>query len=499
MNGVTHFQIRTTARQAQRSLAQLLMWNRSATDINRFESSCLWVPFHPVSYKRLTALPAARLQPSPPPTLSPETDVIGNAQKGYPDGLYLDPPTTEDAIFVPFYLFSEPGSVRDAVWVNAVTGRIAGGKLEADSGFEVVRLLGLVMIALFTIMLTAVYVNTMIETIFSVAGPPLISTTAQRLAGVVAVVLYCGIAYGLYRCMLHLRRWLWGMLYEPIIRIQTGFIELPPDGRWLTLLKILGISMAVLAVPLGLSLLMPVPGIGPFSMLLRIIQLVLAVALVYTVLRYTHGKTMHPVARRGTSAVTDLPDGDLPEMVRVVTNVSLFAFYGLLLGIMLEIDLPYLDPLRRFLIQIEPGPLVGLGTRVGAIFGILTSGLPRRESITLAGAIFIEMTSDLFIAPWIGVPLLLAGVAFLGWITNHAGDPPAIRLRKAIYNAWAFCLGAAIGSLGGQIFGFVFMGPAGMVVGELLGDHVLATMAFMAQTRSSISNLRHLGWTRQFG
>ncbi|CAB5159940.1 hypothetical protein D3OALGB2SA_5356 [Olavius algarvensis associated proteobacterium Delta 3] len=486
MNGVAHFQVRTTARQAQRSLAQLLMWNRSATDIDRFESSCLWVPFHPVTYKRLTALPAARLQPSPPLTLSMETDVIGNAQEGFPEGQYLDPPAKEDAIFVPFYWFSEPGSGRDAVWVNAVTGRIAGGKLEADSRFAVVRLLGLVMIVLFTMMLTAVYGNTMIETIFSLAGPPLISTTAQRLAGVVAVALYCGIAFGLYRCVLRLRKWFWGMLYEPIIRIQTGFIQLPLDRRWLTLLKILGISMAVLAVLLGLSLIVPGPG-GPFSMLLRIIQLALAVALVYTALRYTHGKTMRPVARRGTSAVTDLPDGDLPEMVRVVINVSLFTFYGLLLGTMLEIDLPYLDTLRRFLIQVEPGSLVGLGARVGAIFGILTSGIPRRESITLTGAIFIEMISDLFIAPWMGVPLVLSGVAFLGWITNRDDNPPAIRLRKAIYNAWAFCLGAAIGSLGGQIFGFVFMGPAGMVVGEIIGDHILATTAFMAQTRSSVS------------
>jgi hypothetical protein len=49
----------------------------------------------------------------------------------------------------------------------------------------------------------------------------------------------------------------------------------------------------------------------------------------------------------------------------------------------------------------------------------------------------------------------------------------------ALSTAWLFVLAATIGGIAGSVIGLVFLGPAGMVAGKMLGNSVIATTALL--------------------
>jgi hypothetical protein len=281
--------------------------------------------------------------------------------------------------------------------------------------------------------------------------------------------------------MMGQRQGLFAMLKEPVVRVDSGWIILPLDESWLRLLKAAG-NVSLILIPLiALSFFLPMPGSGPAPILLRLLQLILALAFGITARRLSQGLWLPPSVSAETARKPEMRTaGVSANMVHVLFDVALFAMFGMIVGHVF--DLFDLGGLLRQRLEFDPGLFAGIGVRCGAIAGLLISDVSRDKRMVLAAGIAAETGCGFLLNSWIGIPVLLAMVAAASWATDpspRATESTETRIWRAMCTAWAFVFGATIGGMAGSVVGLVFMGSAGMVVGEMLGDTVIATAALM--------------------
>jgi len=304
--------------------------------------------------------------------------------------------------------------------------------------------------------------------------------------GVAAMLLV--LLWMLLRWMMKKRDNLLTGLREPIHRLETGVVHLPLDRSWLPVVKAAGRVTLILVPLIVVSLLsqltiskvaagteLDVP-----SMLLRVVELAVALAFGVAAAWLSRGNWLPSPSPSGNTEASVRPASAAADMVKVLLDVALLALFGMVVGHVL--DLFGMGDVFRRRFQMDPGLLAGIGVRVGAVVGVIASGVPWYDRTTLVVGLSVELICDLVLGPWVGIPTLLILVAVVSRM-NIGSRPSDVRSATpcwdALRTAWIFVFGATIGGIAGSVIGLVFLGPAGMVVGELLGDSVIATAALL--------------------
>lgn len=480
MTGTSHLPFAVDPLRARQELAQLDWPGAVAASVDALPVRLRWLPFHPVTGTNL--LDKHRYAKLSRTVIPPELLSTGSASPGPPDGKSLPPGSLDgEALFIPCYLFQGPSDAGSWAVIEGVGGSAVGGRLAADRATTAIRLGLLVLLALFTFFLATAYANIILATVFSMAGPLLILAGGFMRFGVAALLL--ALLYMLLRWMMEQRDRLLAGLNEPIQRLETGQVRLPLDRNWLKVIKGAG-KVGLILVPLIVfSLLLQLaagPALGMTTILLRVVQLAAALAFGTAAMRLSRGEWLPSPASAGSADAPVRPSGAAADMVKVLLHVSMLAMFGLIVGYVL--DLWGMGDLLRRRFHMDPGLLAGIGARAGAIIGVIASGSSRQDRITLAVGLSAELICDLLLGPWVGIPVLLILVAAASWInigSGPRGRRSATPFWDAFRTAWIFVFWATIGGIAGSIVGLVFMGPAGRVVGEMLGGSVLATAALL--------------------
>lgn len=465
--------------EARRALARLDWPGSLAVDPDALSCARRWVPVHRSTGRSLLppddplvdlALPVPLLveggtSAGPPPEATP--DPIPSAPHGE-DG---------DVLHAPFYVFTEPGrsGERGAV-VDGNTGVPVAGRLTAATGPTVARLGVLLLLALFGFFVATAYAHLLLATLMGTMVPALaFVATPLRVLVVTLLLVLLGI---LFRWMRRRRGRLLDGLAEATRRLDTGVVSLPLDLRWRRLVSGAGILCAILVPLIGLSWLafaaasmMGVPGLAPSWVLLRLLQAVAAFGFWRLARRVARPRRLEAPAPT-TSLVRNPDPGRASRMVRVLFDVALLALFGAMVGHLA--DLLDVGGMIRERGLPELTLLAGIGARLGAIAGLAASEVTWRHRSTAVVALTAELCADLFLDTWTGLALLVVVV------TVAAGRVAARRMGTVaaavagLRTAWILTLGLALASLLGGAVGLVFLGPAGMVVGEMLGDAVVA-------------------------
>jgi len=460
---------------ARRTLASLDWPGSLALDPDTLVGERRWVPVHRSTGRFLldrddplagASLPIPLLveggtEDGPPPEGAPEPT-------GAPDG---------DVLFAPLHVFtgSGNGDAHRAV-VDGNTGVPVAGGLPASTRPAVARLGVLLLLALFGFFVATAYAHLALATVFGGVAPALVfvGTPVRGLVAVLFLILL-GI---LFRWMRRRRSWLLDGLHEPALRLDTGIVTFPLDHRWRRLVHVAGVLCAILVLLIGLSILaftaasmMGVPGLPPSWVPLRLLQAVAAFGFWRIARRVARPEPVEapapPIPRSPPGE-----EGRAARMIRVLFDVALLAMLGSMIGHLA--DLFDVAALLRERGVPELGPLAGIGARLGAIAGMIGSEVSWRHRSTAVVALTAELWSDLFLDPWTGLALVLGVVMAAAWRVTARRMGPGPALLPALRTAWMLALGLALaGALGGAA-GLVFLGPAGMVVGEMLGDAVAA-------------------------
>lgn len=433
---------------------------------------------------------------------------------GPPAGKYLRPGSSHgDALFVPCYLFQEPANPHSWAVVEGISGTAVGGRLIADRRAAATRLCCLVLLALFTFFLATAYAHMLLSNVFVLAGPWLMlllgviqgaipgviqGAIQGVLQGTLQGVVRLGVGALLLAFLWMLMRWmmkrrdnLLSRLREPIHRFETGIVHLPLDRSWLPLVGAAG-KVVLILVPLTIvSLLLPLllseAAVGPEltepSTLLWIVHLATVLAFGVAAARLNReGRLPSPSPADNTDASVR-PAGTAADMVKVLLDVALLAMFGLIVGHVL--DFSWLGDVFRRHLQMDPGLLSGIGVRVGAVVGVIASGVSWRDRTALVAGLSTELICDVVLGPWSAIPvplIVLIVVAAASRMSIESGtldkDGPT-PVWDALSTAWLFVLAAAIGGIAGSVIGLAFLGPADMVVGEMLGNSVVATTALL--------------------
>jgi hypothetical protein len=223
------------------------------------------------------------------------------------------------------------------------------------------------------------------------------------------------------------------------------------------------------------------PALNIPAMSIRVLQLFAALAFGKAALRLSRGEGL-PQTIGFAPLPSPRPKGPAADMIKVVLSVSLLAMSGMILGHIL--DLWGAADFLNHQYELDTGMLAGIGARVGAIIGVISSKVSWKERYTVVVGLSAELLFfDWFLDPWIGLPLLLILVAITALWSSQKADANTGEKKtstwQALRTAWIFVFYGILGGVAGQIIGLVFLGPAGMVVGELLGGSILATTALL--------------------
>jgi hypothetical protein len=426
----------------------------------------------------------------------------GSPSAGPPVGKYLRPGSSHGAaLFVPCYLFQEPANRHSWAVIEGISGTAVGGRLTADRRAAATRLCCLVLLALFTFFLATAYAHILLSNVFVLAGPCLMlllgviqGAIQGAIPGVVWLcvgALLLALLWMLVRWMMKRRDNLLSRLREPIHRFETGIVHLPLDRSWLPLVGAAG-KVALILVPLTIvSLLLPLvlsqvavgPELNAPSTLLWIVHLATVLAFGVAAARLSReGRLPSPSPADNTDASVR-PAGTAADMVKVLLDVALLAMFGLIVGHVL--DLSGMGDVFRRRLQMDPGLLSGIGVRVGAVVGVIASGVSWRDRTALVAGLSTELICDVVLGPWAGIPALLIVLIVVAAASRMSVESGTLDeywptpVWDALSTAWLFLLAATIGGIAGSVIGLVFLGPAGMVVGKMLGNSVIATTALL--------------------
>jgi hypothetical protein len=307
--------------------------------------------------------------------------------------------------------------------------------------------------------------------------------------GVGALLL--ALLWMLVRWMMKRRDNLLSRLREPIHRFETGIVHLPLDRSWLPLVGAAG-KVVLILVPLTIvSLLLPLvlsqvtvgPELNAPSTLLWIVHLATVLAFGVAAARLSReGRLPSPSPADKTDASVR-PAGTAADMVKVLLNLALLAMFGLIVGHVL--DLSGMGDVFRRRLQMDHGLLSGIGVRVGAVVGVIASGVSWRDRTALVAGLSTELICDVVLGPRAGIPALLIVLIVVAAASRMSVESGTLDeywpnpLWDALSTAWLFVLAATIGRIAGSVIGLVFLGPADMVVGEMLGNSVIATTALL--------------------
>ena len=433
---------------------------------------------------------------------------------GPPAGKYMRPGSSRgDVLFVPCYLFQEPANRHSWAMIEGITGTAVGGRLTADRRAAATRLCCLVLLALFTFFLATAYAHIILSNVFVLAGPCLMlllgviqgviqgaiqGIVQGAIQGVIQGVVRLGVGALLLALLWMLVRWmmkrrdnLLSRLREPIHRFETGIVHLPLDRSWLPLVGAAG-KVVLILVPLTIvSLLLPLmlsqvavgPELNAPSTLLWIVHLATVLAFGVAAARMSReGRLPSPSPADKTDASVR-PAGTAADMVKVLLNVALLAMFGLIVGHVL--DLSGMGDVFRRRLQMDPGLLSGIGVRVGAVVGVIASGVSWRDRTALVAGLSTELICDVVLGPWAGIPALLIVLIVVAAASRMSVESGTLDeywptpVWDALSTAWLFVLAATIGGIAGSVIGLVFLGPADMVVGKMLGNSVIATTALL--------------------
>ena len=481
MNRIFHLPVQRNAQQARKALAQLDWPNGLAVSPDNLECHSAWLPFEPTTG---TSLLDRKKRPRLSRiVLSSKLASAKNVQTGPPQHL-RGKTINRDVLFAPFYQFRDPVYNENWAVVDAFEGNVACGDLKAKGRSAKARLAVLVVLALFTFFLGTAYVYLGLSTAFGLIGPLLMLTTG--LSRIAVIVLLLVLFYWVFRWMNGNREALFTMLQEPIARVESGHIALPLDRLWLALLRWAG-KLALVLVPVNtLALLMSASGLEIIPGMLRLLQLALALVFGILALRLGRGDWLPLGAFTRGPEDFNLPVGPAADLVKVVLDVSLLAMYGLVVGHVL--DLFDFGGMLSEVVHAHLGSLAGIGVRAGALAGVILSGVDRRDRLLIAVAMSGELLVEFLMPPRMGI-LILFGIVAIATRTCKRSAPGSASHTPAGYwealqSGWAYCFGALIGGLAGGIVGLALMGGGGMVLGEALGDRVIAAAALMRHQAS---------------
>ena len=490
MTGTNHLAFVVDPRTARRTIARLDWPGATAASVDTFSFRRRWLPFNRETgaslldksrYKNLSsmAIPVKRLS-------------MEAAATGPPAGKHLPPGSTHgDVLFVPCYLFREPAGGNGWAVTEGVSGKAIGGKLTVHRRAAAVRLCLIVFLALYAFFMATAFAHLILASVFSLAGP-LLLLTGGFLRLIVAALLLV-LLWMMLRWMMENRNYFLAALGEPIHRLETGAVRLPLDRGWLRVVWAAGMAGLILAALSVLSLLAQWvastvaagPALNVAAMLLQVVQLAISLVFGITAIKLSRGDWLRSPSPVGTGQDAARPSGAAADLVKALLNVVLFAMFGMIVGQIL--DLLGVGNLIRRHFQMEPGLLAGIGVRVGAIAGVIASEVSWHDRITLAVGFAAELVCELLFDPWVGIPVLLILVAVASRVntgSRPSGPGSATPWWDAIRRAWLFVFGATLGGIAGSGVGLVLLGTTGMVVGELLGTSVLATVAVLIRRPS---------------
>jgi F0F1-type ATP synthase assembly protein I len=265
-------------------------------------------------------------------------------------------------------------------------------------------------------------------------------------------------------------------LIEPAMRADRGELRFPSDQRWRQILRAYGwilLASLVLQFIFVGGLLSLAPSLRTFWFIIAILCGFVAAALAIHRSRTTTPDQAPPSGEsyRGPSAV----------LVESVLRVMALAMAGLSVGAMIF----YVGVLvgSDYLIH-GAGSYMAWATHFGALVGSALVPAPGRARITLSVAVIAEWLLGVYLDSWLTaiiVAIVVVGISLPP--RQSPGDTLRRRIWAAAPGAWRYSLGAAIGRMGGRVLGTLLLGPLGAVIGETVGEPVLAALGWLHSQR----------------
>jgi hypothetical protein len=259
------------------------------------------------------------------------------------------------------------------------------------------------------------------------------------------------------------------LLAEPVERVQSGRLSLPPQEGWLGLMQGASTLMALLA---GLGLLGCLAATWSsqsslLTLVLLIAHTVLAGALAVKCRELSKGKPF-------LTSFRTIPPGALGDLVRLGLRVAIFAIAGQLTGGLLATT----GIIPRF----DAAAIALQGSQLGALMAVATSRLSRRDRSLLLAGLAGRWVGEALMGDWLALLLAFLAVAAPG-ILAALGLPAQEKkpaFIKAFRESWAFSLGMVVGRIVGRTLGVFFLGMGGLAVGETLAEQVAGSAALLS-------------------
>lgn len=418
----------------------------------KYESRLVWVPVGPIMEppEWVSKLPFEEISKHALEESPAEGELLGDFSPG------------REYLKVLFWGTEEAWWVSDAGSGKVLAGRIPC--LKSPAGWQ---LAFVCFLAVFITFLGGGLAQSIIAHIVQIAG----LMNPVRGAGPVGLLLGSPIiAWLIWR----LWRLLPEALEEPVLVLQSGYLELPAQNRWLGLVKALGILSGLAAI-LGLpSALAAAVMVGSLPVLiLTCIQTGVLALLAWKCLKLSEGHQL------SSGKVTW--QGTIGEKVGLGIRIALFALAAQLLAGTVALSGIASNTLQGS-VSLLPW-LVSNSTRFGALLAVVTARLSGSTKSVLVAGTGANLVGAFWLGPWFKALLTLVAVSLPGLIKALRSAPAnrGVEFQQAFRDTWSFNLGGVLGRLVGRVFGLFFLGLGGSAVGQALGEQIVSCIVLLSQ------------------
>lgn len=444
--------------------------------IEELEGELVWLPFD-------LATGRVRLDPLTHPELSQVRLPVDTllcvgpaAAPPPPDQRLLEPTPGGASRHLPFWhLRTRPAQASAAAragWaaVDAASGQIVAGDLPAASLAARLRLGFWTLVTLLVVSAGGALLFLLSALIIS--GARFASGARTGAAGLtVALGLMALLIWRLGRrvgshllvALLPGRR-LPAFLREPVRRAAGGRVVYPLDREWLVLLRVTGMLLLLIGVLQALSVAQSALLRFPVTPLPGVLTCVLGLAFGALWVARSRGRWL-PRGPSRSEIETKGEPAAAADLVITAIRVTAWIFLGLLAAGLLRA----IAPAAR---SLHSPRLLEHGARAGALVGALLAPPSARARLVLIAGFVAQSAGELFLGGWWQLALVAGAVAIAALPLARAGSRGIPSLWSAARSSYLFSLGAVAGRLGGRAIGLFFLGPTGLLLGELLGDRI---------------------------
>ena len=436
----------------------------------------IWIPFdHENSNFMGDYNPHPWIKKIEPGDIDPGTIIDGTPESGT-----ILPSVNEDSfLLLPFWYITS-GNGDDWAAVNAVSGKISGGELPVSPVASKLRLAFIFCMFMVTIFLGGAIFLSIIAVIC-----PLFKGLAPSIGAWPAAII------GILLCLAAITRIIWKInndllpaLAEPVLRIDTGKVQLPFDCTWLVILHA-SAMMVLFTVPLLIiSFLLnshteiKESYFSDFLPYLIICQALLAILFGIYSEFLSRGSWLSSEIKTFKTDDFIHHEGLLRNAVSICSGIIIFSFAGGLIAATLNLSGIW---------ELVPGisgsygmiDMIIFGTESGAFVALFFYTVSGESRIALIAGMLALSIGEHFFGTWITLFLSLAAVTFsIFFMSIKSNSDSSPDLHSSIKLAVGFNLGAASGCIIGRTICFFLLGAGGAAVGEIIGERILAAAGF---------------------